>query len=207
MSAPMTDVPAKKSRLFYFRHGETAWSLSRQHTGVTDLPLTAHGEALARALKPWISALTFSQVLTSPRARARKTCELAGASDQPDIEPDAAEWNYGDYEGRRSSDIRLERPGWDIFRDGCPNGESPAEISARADRLIVRIREMEGDVALFAHGQFGMVLAARWIGLDVFQARHFRIDPASVSVLARDPDHPETPVFLLWNASPATAPF
>ena len=203
----MTESSLKKSRLFYFRHGETAWSLSRQHTGVTDLPLTPHGEELARALRPWISTLKFSHVLSSPRQRARKTCELSGASDRPEIEPDAAEWRYGDYEGRRSSEIRLDRPDWDIFRDGCPNGESPAEISARADRFIARIHNMEGDIALFAHGQFGMVLAARWIGLDVYQARHFRIDPATACVLSRDPDHPEIPVFLLWNAAPGATPF
>jgi probable phosphoglycerate mutase len=203
----MTDISPTRSRLFYFRHGETAWSLSRQHTGSTDIPLTPNGEARARALRPWVSTLTFSHVLASPRLRARKTCELAGASDRPEIEADAAEWDYGDYEGRRSAEIRVERPDWDIFRDGCPGGESPAEIGARADRLIARIRQMEGDVALFAHGQLGMVLGARWIGLEVAKARHFRIDPAAASVLGMDPDHPETPVFLLWNASPGTAPF
>ena len=196
--------PNNSCRLFYIRHGETAWTLSRQHTGSTDIPLTTRGEEQARALKPWLSALTFSIVLSSPRLRARQTCELAGASDRPEIEIEAAEWNYGDYEGRRSSEIRLERPGWNIFRDGCPNGESPEEIGARADRFIARTRALSGNVALFSHGQFGMVLAARWIGLDVAQARHFRIETASVSVLSHDVDHPETPIIELWNARTET---
>ena len=194
---PDTEHPCK---LFYFRHGETEWSLSRQHTGVTDLPLTANGEAQARALKAWVAAARFSRVFSSPRLRARQTCELAGASDHPEIENDAAEWHYGDYEGRRSTEIRLERPSWNIFSDGCPNGETPDEIGARADRLIARIRKMRGNVGLFSHGQFGMVLAARWIGLAVTEARHFRIEPASVSILTYDKDHPETPIFELWNA-------
>ena len=152
-------------RLFYFRHGETQWSLSGQHTGVTDIPLTPHGEAQARDLRPWVEALSFSHVLTSPRLRARATCEHAGLGGRSEIEPDLAEWNYGDYEGRRSSDIDEERPGWNIFRDGCPNGESPSEIGERADRLIGRLRTMDGDVALFSHGHFGAVFGARWIGL------------------------------------------
>jgi len=122
-------------RLFYFRHGETAWSLSGQHTGVTDIPLTPYGETQARALRPWAAAISFAHVLTSPRLRARVTCELAGLGAAAIVEPDLAEWNYGDYEGRRSADILEGRPGWNIFRDGCPNGESPAEIGARADRL------------------------------------------------------------------------
>jgi probable phosphoglycerate mutase len=188
-------------KLFYFRHGETEWSLSHQHTGVTELPLTPYGEAQARLLRPWVAAAGFSRVFSSPRLRARRTCELAGASAEPEIENDAAEWNYGDYEGRRSSEIRVERPSWNIFSDGCPNGETPAEIGARADRLIARILKMSGNVALFSHGQFGMVLAARWIGLEVTEARHFRIEPASVSILTYDRDHPETPIFELWNAA------
>ena len=198
----MTEVPPL-CRLFYFRHGETEWSLSRQHTGRTDLPLTARGEEEARALRPLIAGAKFSHVLASPRRRARETCELSGASDRPEIEEDAAEWHYGDYEGVRSTDIRKERPDWDIFRDGCPNGETPAEIAARADRLIKRISAMRGDVALFSHGQFGMVFAARWIGLDVGQARHFRIGTATMSILTYDPDHDEIPIFALWNGSSA----
>jgi probable phosphoglycerate mutase len=188
-------------RLFYFRHGETQWSLSGQHTGVTDIPLTPHGEAQARALRPWVEAVSFSHVLTSPRLRAVATCELAGLGGRSEIEPDLAEWNYGDYEGRRSVDIDKERPGWNIFRDGCPNGESPSEIVERADRLIARLRTMDGDVALFSHGHFGAVLAARWIGLEVIEGQHFSVAPASMSVLGLDRSHHYTPVIALWNAA------
>ena len=189
-------------RLFYFRHGETAWSLSGQHTGVTDIPLTPYGETQARALRPWAAAISFAHVLTSPRLRARVTCELAGLGAAAIVEPDLAEWNYGDYEGRRSADILEGRPGWNIFRDGCPNGESPAEIGARADRLIARLREFAGDVALFAHGQLGSVFVTRWIGLAPVEGRHFQVGPASMGVLSWDRDHPEIPVVALWNAAP-----
>jgi broad specificity phosphatase PhoE len=188
-------------RLFYFRHGETEWSLSGQHTGVTDIPLTPHGEAQARALRPWVEAISFSHVLTSPRLRTRTTCELAGLGPRSEIEPDLAEWNYGDYEGRRSADIGEERPGWNIFRDGCPNGESPSEIGERADRLIARLRTTDGDVALFSHGHFGAVLGARWIGLEVIEAQHFSIAPASMGVLGLDSNHLYTPIIVLWNAA------
>jgi len=191
-----------RQRLFYFRHGETLWSLSGRHTGVTDIPLTVHGETQARGLVPWIGGMAFSHVLTSPRLRAHATCELAGLGGRAQIEPDLAEWNYGDYEGRRSVDIREQRPGWNIFRDGCPNGESPFAIGERIDRLITRLRTMDGDVALFSHGQFGAAFGARWIGLPVFEAQHFEVGPASMSALGWDPDHPEIPVIALWNAAP-----
>ncbi len=193
-------------RLFYFRHGETAWSLSGRHTGVTDIPLTANGEARARLLRPWTAAISFAHVFTSPRLRARVTCELAGLGAEAKIEPDLAEWNYGDYEGRRSVDILEARPGWSLFRDGCPNGETPAEIGARADRLIARLRDLDGDAALFAHGQFGAMFAARWIGLAPVEGRHFSVGPASMSVLSWDRDHPEVPVVALWNAAPGVFP-
>ena len=187
-------------RLTYVRHGETAWSLSGRHTSMSELPLTPHGQRQARALRPRIAATAFSRVLSSPRLRARETCELSGAADVPEIEPDAAEWYYGDYEGRRTEDIRLERPDWNLFRDGCPNGESPDDIKARVDRLIARVRTMEGDVALFSHGHFGVVLAARWIGLEVAQARRFRLDPACVSLLRFDRSDPDSADIALWNA-------
>ncbi len=193
-------------RLFYFRHGETLWSLSGQYTGVTDLPLTANGETQARALKPWVGAIAFTHVLTSPRLRARATCEFAGLGDRAALEPDLAEWNYGDYEGRRSIEIHEERPGWNIFQEGCPNGESPSEVSDRSDRLIERIRKLDGNVALFSHGQFGKVFCARWIGLSVLQAQHFDLAPASMSILGADRDHPEIPVLALWNAVPGPRP-
>jgi broad specificity phosphatase PhoE len=191
---------AGSPRIFYFRHGETQWSLSGQHTGVTEVPLTAHGEMQARALRPWVETVAFSQVLTSPRLRARATCELAGLGGQSQIEPELAEWNYGDYEGRRSIEIQEERPGWNIFRDGCPNGESPSEICARVDRLIARLRAIDGDIALFSHGHFGAVFGARWIGLAVIEAQHFSVGPASMSVLGQDPKR-SVPVVILWNAA------
>ena len=198
----MTDRAPRPLRVFFIRHGETDWSLSGRHTGTTDIALTVHGEEQARALRPWVAAASFSRVLTSPRLRARATCELSGASSGPDVEPDLAEWDYGDYEGLRSADICSGRPGWNLYRDGCPNGESPAQVCERADRLIARVRTMEGDVALFSHGQFGAVLAARWIGLKVVEGRHFSIGPASLSLLSYDADHPEVPVMALWNAAP-----
>ena len=198
----MTDRAPPPPRVFFIRHGETDWSLSGRHTGKTDIALTLHGEEQARALRPWVAAASFSRVLTSPRLRARATCELSGASSGPDVEPDLAEWDYGDYEGRRSADICSGRPGWDLYRDGCPNGESPAQVSERADRLIAHVRTMEGDVALFSHGQFGTALAARWIGLEVFEGQHFSIGPASLGLLSYDIDHPEVPVIALWNAAP-----
>jgi probable phosphoglycerate mutase len=125
---------------------------------------------------------------------------LSGASQHPEIDPDLAEWDYGGYEGRGSSDIVRSRPGWNLFLDGCPNGESPPEVSARADRLIARLRTLSGDIALFSHGQFGAVLGVRWIGLELVEARHFSVGPASMSVLSCDPDHNEVPVIAHWNA-------
>ncbi len=189
-------------QLYLVRHGETKWSLSGQHTGSTDIPLTAHGEEQARALVPWLREIAFDVVLTSPRQRARTTCELAGSGETAEIEPDLLEWDYGDYEGRRSDEIREQRPGWTIFRDGCPNGEIPAYVSNRADRLITRLLKMQGNVALFSHGHFGAVLAARWIGLPVLEGQHLLLDPATLSILGDNPSHPDVRVISLWNASP-----
>jgi probable phosphoglycerate mutase len=188
--------------LFYFRHGETEWSLSGRHTGVTDIPLTSKGEAQACALKPWAAAISFAHVFTSPRTRARGTCEIAGLAAQAITEPDLAEWNYGDYEGRRTRDIWEGRPEWNIYRDGCPNGEQPDEIGARVDRLIARLRDLGGDIALFAHGQLGGVFAARWIGLSPAEGQRFSVGPASMGMLSWDRDHLEIPVVALWNAAP-----
>jgi broad specificity phosphatase PhoE len=187
-------------RLYLIRHGETEWSLSGQHTGSTEIALTAHGEDMARGLGQRLQGVAFTHVLSSPRLRARETCELAGLG-QPAIEPDLAEWDYGDYEGKRSMDIRKERPGWTIFRDGCPNGETPQQVSERADRLIARLAALEGNVALFSHGHFGCVLATRWIGLPVIEGQHLQLDPASLSLLGNAPSHPEVHVIALWNAT------
>jgi probable phosphoglycerate mutase len=190
-------------KLYYIRHGETAWSLTRQHTGRTDLPLTEAGEAQARALLPWLGAIEFTHVLTSPLQRARRTCVLAGLGASAIVEPDLAEWNYGDYEGKRSGDIRELRPGWNCFTDGCPGGELPGEISDRADRLIRHLCTLRGNIALFSHGEFAGVLATRWIGLPVAEGGHFSLDTASLSILAHNPSHPEMRAIALWNAVPA----
>jgi len=190
-------------RIYLVRHGQTAWSLSGQHTGRTDIPLTAQGEDEARHLHPWLGRIVFDLVLCSPLQRARRTCELSGLANQAETEPDLAEWNYGGYEGRCSQDIRKEQPGWNAFRDGCPSGEMPDHIAARADRLIARLRALEGNVALFSHGQFAMALAARWIGLPVLDGQHFWLGTAALGILSYNPAHEETPVIALWNVSPS----
>jgi broad specificity phosphatase PhoE len=187
-------------QIYLVRHGETAWSLSGQHTGSTELPLTAHGEAQARTLAPRMAHTAFTHILVSPYLRARQTCELAGCATASETEPDLAEWNYGDYEGLRSDDIAKTHPGWNVWRDGCPHGEMPAQVSARADRLIVRLCQLQGPVALFSHGQFGAALAARWVGLPVAAGQHFVLYPASLSVLGHDAAHPGRRVITLWNA-------
>ncbi len=187
-------------RLFLVRHGETAWSITGQHTGLTDIALTPHGEDEARALAPRLRTTSFTQVLTSPLRRARQTCELAGLGGEARIQPDLVEWNYGDYEGRRTADIQHTHAGWNVWRDGCPHGESPADIEVRADRLLRDLRPLSGNVALFSHGQFGAALAARWIELAVAEAQHLAFGPASLSILDYECGHPTVPVIALWNA-------
>ena len=199
----MIATQTSELRIFLVRHGGTAWSRTGQHTGRTDIPLTTEGEDEALQLQPRLRRTNFSRVLTSPRQRARRTCELAGLGPTAEIESDLSEWDYGDYEGRRSEDIRAARPDWNLFRDGCPRGEAPAQILQRADRLIARLRALDGNVALFSHGQFGAVLAARWIGLPVLAAQHFPLAAASLSILAYDPHHTEVSVLDLWNGVPA----
>jgi broad specificity phosphatase PhoE len=181
-------------RLYLIRHGETGWSLAGRHTGRTNIALTPNGE------DKHLLDIPFTHVLTSPLKRALQTCHLAGLDKTPEIEPCLAEWDYGDYEGQRSVDIREERPDWNVYRDGCPRGEMPAQVSARADRLISRLLELDGNIALFAHGQIGSVLAARWIGLAIAEAEHFMLGTASLSILAFDPHHTAVPVIALWNA-------
>ena len=188
-------------RLYLIRHGETAWSLSGRHTGRTDIPLTPNGEDEARELGKLLQDIPFAHVLTSPLRRALQTCGLAGLDNTPGIEPCLAEWDYGEYEGQRSVDILEQRPNWNVYRDGCPRGEMPAQVSARADRVISRLLELEGNIALFTHGQFGSVLAARWIGLPVAEAEHFMLGTASLSILAFDPHHTAVPVIALWNVA------
>ena len=186
-------------QLYLVRHGETAWSLTGQHTGRTDLGLTAHGEDQARALAPRLREIEFDQVLMSPSLRARQTCELAGLGARSLIEHDLAEWDYGDYEGQRSADIRKQHADWNVWRDGCPHGETPDELSARVDRLIRRLCELRGNVALFSHGQLGAALAARWIGLPLIAGQHFALHPASISILGHEPTHPGRRMIELWN--------
>jgi broad specificity phosphatase PhoE len=185
--------------LYLIRHGETEWALTHQHTGLTDIPLTDNGKAEARDLGPSLKDIPFAHVLTSPLQRARKTCELAGLGEASTVEPDLADWNYGDYEGKKSVNIRRERLDWDVFLDGCPQGEMPDQILTRADRLIARLRKLEGNVAIFSHGQFGGVLGARWIGMPLDGARHFPLGTASVSILGYDTHHPDVSVISLWN--------
>ncbi len=187
--------------IYLVRHGETEWSRSGRHTSRTDLPLSAHGEEAARALGQRLRGIPFARVLSSPRVRARRTCELALPEVTAEIEPDLAEWDYGDDEGLRSTEILAARPGWTLFRDGCPRGETPAQISARADRVIARLRPQEGNVALFSHGHFGRVLGARWIGLDVEQARHFLLGTASLCLLGYEHERHDEPVIAAWNAT------
>lgn len=152
--------------IYLARHGETAWTISGQHTGLTDLPLTERGERNARRLEGRLRGLSFAKVFTSSLQRATRTCELAGFRAVAEIDRDLLEWNYGEYEGRRTADIHRERPDWQLFRDGCPGGESPNEVGTRADRVVKRVRALEGDVILFSSGHFLRVLAARWLGLD-----------------------------------------
>jgi probable phosphoglycerate mutase len=185
--------------VYIARHGETAWSLSGQYTGLTDLPLTERGERTARRLGERLGELSFVKVFTSPLQRARRTCELAGYGRVAEIDPDLVEWNYGEYEGRRTADIRAERPGWLLFRDGCPGGESPADVSARADRVVARLRAVEDSVLLFSSGHFIRVLASRWLGLEPnTNARHFMLSTASLSALGYEHEL-SRPVIRLWN--------
>jgi probable phosphoglycerate mutase len=192
-------------RLHLIRHGETEWSLSGQHTGRTDVALTTHGEEQARALQSLLDRIRFDAVLTSPAVRARRTCELAGPGlPAAAIEPDLAEWDYGHYEGKTSADIRKDRPGWNCYRDGGPGGESAGDVSDRADRLLARLCQLHGNVALFSHSQFGCSLAARWIGLPVLQGEHLQLGTAPLSILGLNPSHPGLHVIAQWNMSAPT---
>jgi broad specificity phosphatase PhoE len=184
--------------IYIARHGETAWTITEQHTGLTDLPLTAQGERNARALAERLDGVTFTKVFTSPLQRARRTCELAGFGSVARVDDDLVEWNYGAYEGLHSVDIHAQRPDWQLFRDGCPGGESPAQVGARADRVVSRIRAVTaGNVLLFTSGHFIRVLAARWIGLEPsVNSMSFLLSTASLSAVGYE--H-ERPVIRLWN--------
>jgi len=184
--------------LYLARHGETAWSLSGQHTGLTELPLTERGERNARNLGPRLAGLTFAKVFTSPLQRATRTCELAGFAAPAEVDRDLVEWNYGDYEGLRTAEIHDKRPEWQLFRDGCPGGESPDQIGARADRVLSRVRAVSGDVLIFSSGHFLRVLAARWLGLEPVNGRLFMLKTASLSALGYENELSQ-PVISLWD--------
>ena len=185
--------------VYLARHGETAWTLSGQHTGLTDLPLTERGERNARRLEERLRGLTFAKVFTSPLQRAKRTCELAGFGTVAEIDPNLVEWNYGDYEGRRTAEIRTARPDWELFCDGAPGGESPVQAAERADRVVSRVRAVPGDVLLFSSGHFIRVLATRWIGLEVTaNAKRFMLSTASLSAVGYEKEL-SRPVIRLWN--------
>jgi broad specificity phosphatase PhoE len=185
--------------VYLARHGETAWTISRQHTGLTDLPLTERGERTARRLGERLKGLTFAKVLTSPLQRAARTCELAGFGTVAEVDRDLVEWDYGQYEGRRTAEILAERPGWELFRDGCPGGESPKQVSERADRVVRRVRAVSGDVLIFTSGHFMRVLATRWLGLEpTVNCKFFMLSTASLSALGYEHDL-SRPVIRLWN--------
>ena len=185
--------------IYVARHGETSWSLSGQHTGITDLPLTDRGERNARRLGERLKGLTFAKVFTSPLQRAARTCELTGFGAVAEIDRDLLEWNYGEYEGRRTAEILAERPDWQLFRDGCPGGESPEQAAARADRVVSRLRAIGGDVLLFSSGHFLRMLAARWLGLEPAAGRYFLLSTASLGTLAYEHNNLSEPVIRLWN--------
>ncbi len=184
--------------VYLARHGETAWTLTGQHTGLTDLPLTERGERNARRLGERLRGLSFAKVFRSPLQRATRTCELAGFGAVAEIDRDLLEWNYGEYEGRRTIDIHKERPDWQLFRDGCPAGESPDDVGARADRVVERVRAVEGDVLVFSSGHFLRVFAARWLGLDASFGKYFVLSTASLSALGYEHNLSE-PVIRLWD--------
>jgi probable phosphoglycerate mutase len=183
--------------VYLIRHGETEWSLSGQHTGSTDIPLTENGRNVARLLKPVLAKESFARVMTSPLQRARETCELAGLGGRAEIERDLMEWNYGEYEGLTPKQIQAKAPGWMIFSDGCPGGESPEQVGERADRVIASIRAVEGNVVLFAHGHIFRVFAARWLGLPAAAGGHFLLDTATLNILSY---YRDIPAVKRWNA-------
>jgi broad specificity phosphatase PhoE len=198
-------VPSVKSdlpllpQIYYIRHGETAWSESGQHTGITEIPLDAEGEAKARQLEQTLRGIRFDRVWVSPRQRAQRTYELSGVPVLAEVEPDLAEWDYGDYEGITSGDIKQDRPDWNLFLHGCPNGESIEAVGARADRLIDRLKALPGKTALFGHGHFGRVLGARWVGYPVSAGQRLLLSTASVSVLSFEHHAADEPTLTLWN--------
>jgi broad specificity phosphatase PhoE len=185
--------------IWLIRHGETEWTVSRRHTGLTDLPLTRAGEEQARSLRNFLQTVSFERVFCSPLRRAVRTCELSGCGSGAEVDRDLVEWDYGDYEGEKRPQILAGRPSWIIFRDGCPNGESPSDVADRADRFLSRIRTKCGNVAVFSSGHFLRVLIARWLGLDPSAGRYFKLGTASLTVLGYDHNNTDEPVIRLLN--------
>jgi broad specificity phosphatase PhoE len=196
-AGPEVELPV----LYLARHGETAWSLTGQHTGLTDLPLTHRGQQSAIALGKRLRRLNFDRVFTSPLQRARRTCELAGFGAEAEVDPDLLEWNYGEYEGLTAEEIHAVRPDWQMFRDGCPGGESPHEVAARADRVLSRVRAIEANILLFSSAHFLRVLAARWLGLSAAGGKYLALTTASLSALGYEHNLSD-PVIRLWNDVP-----
>lgn len=194
----MTHEQERLPRLYLVRHGETAWTRTGQHTGLTDLPLTAQGEQNARGAGERLRIVRAPRVLTSPLQRARRTCELAGFGAAAEVDPDLVEWNYGAYEGKTPAQIWALQPGWEIFRDGCPEGESPDDVAARVDRVVARVRAMDADTIVFSHGHLLRVLAARWLRLAPAAGKYFVLGTAALSMLGYHRDR-EDPVVRLWN--------
>ena len=184
--------------VYLARHGDTAWTQSGQHTGRTDLPLTSDGEPNALRLGERLKGMTFAKVFTSPLQRASRTCELAGFGDAAEVVDSLLEWDYGQYEGLRSAEILKERPDWQLFRDGCPEGESPAQVGERADHVIERVKAVTGNVLLFSSGHFLRVLASRWLSLEAGAGRYFVLSTASLSALGYEHNLSQ-PVIRLWN--------
>ena len=190
-------------RIYLARHGQTEWSLTGRHTGRTDVPLTAIGEAEAASVGQRLRDTKFDHVISSPRIRATRTCALAGVSDAPQVDDDFREWDYGDYEGLRSAEILTRHSDWKVFLHGGPGGESPDAMLARADRAVQKLRALSGTIAVFSHGHFLRVLAVRWIGLPVSAAQRFYLNTGSVSILGYEHERREEPVIQLWNERPA----
>ena len=184
--------------IYLARHGETAWSREGRHTGRTDLPLTQQGERNAQRLRERLAGLVFARILTSPLQRAKRTCELAGFGAVAEVDPDLVEWNYGDYEGVRTADIRKKRPDWELFRDGCPDGESPADVAVRADRVVTHTRAIKGNVLIFSSGHFLRMFAARWLGLEPLTGKYLMLNTASLSALTYEHDLCD-PAIRFWN--------
>jgi broad specificity phosphatase PhoE len=193
-------MATRRPEVVLVRHGETEWSRDGKHTGSTDVPLTDVGREQATALGTALHGRQFEVVLTSPLERAAETCRLAGYGDVAQPRDDLREWDYGAYEGRTTPEVREEHPGWTLWRDGVPGGETDADVGARADRVVAELRSLTGDAALFAHGHVLRVLTARWLGLEPADGRLFALDTATISVLGYER---ETAVIRVWNESPA----